>query len=258
MAKTQSLRPSRVLRKIRAGQVAFSTKLNLADPRVADIAARCGFDCVWLDMEHVPNTWHDVENQLRAARMHDTDTIVRVARGSYSDLVRPLEMDADAIMVPHLMSAEDAKKVAYYTKFHPIGRRPVDGGNADGPYCMIPLAEYMRQANDQRFICVQIEDPEPMEELDAIAQVPGIDMLYFGPGDYSQGIGAPGEMGHPKIDEARRRVVAVARKHGKMAGTVASPANWRELAAIGYQFLNLGADVLALTAYFTQLMESAK
>ncbi len=155
--EVRKMRPSRVLAKLRNGEVAKCAKLNLADPRAAEIVAMCGFDCIWLCMEHVPNTLHDIENQVRAAKMHDVDTVVRVKRGSYSDLVYPLEMDAAGIMVPHVMSAEDAKKVAWYTRFHPVGRRPVDGGNADGAYCTIPFKSYIKQANEQRFVIAQIE-----------------------------------------------------------------------------------------------------
>jgi 4-hydroxy-2-oxoheptanedioate aldolase len=90
--------------------------------------------------------------------------------------------------------------------------------------------------------------------LDAIAAVPGIDMLFFGPGDFSHGIGAPGQFNHPKLLEARRRVVEAALTHGKFAGTVASPANLAELQDMGYRFLNLGADVVGLSQYCASMM----
>ncbi len=253
---TLKMRPSRVLAKMRAGGVAICMKLNLADPRVAEIAGLCGFDCIWTDMEHVPNTLHDVENIIRAAKMLDMDTLVRVPRGSYSDLIHPLEMDAAGIMVPHVMSAEDAKKVAWYTRFHPIGRRPMDGGNSDGSYCMIPVDEYIKQANEQRFVIVQIEDPEPLDELEEIAQIEGIDMLLFGAGDFSQGIGAPGQFDHPKINETRIRVAKVARKYGKFAGALGGPGNFKELVDMGYQFLSVGADVIGLWQYNREIMSA--
>jgi 4-hydroxy-2-oxoheptanedioate aldolase len=177
------MRPSRVLKKLRAGQVASCVKINLADPRVIDIAAMCGFDCVWLDMEHVPTDWSTIEHQIRAAKIFDCDTMVRVARGSYSAHVQPLEADAAGIMVPHVMSLEDAKKVVWQTRFHPVGRRPVDGGNADGAYCLVDFNEYIETANKERFVVVQIEDPEPLSDLEAICELPGIDMIFFGPGD---------------------------------------------------------------------------
>ncbi len=204
------MRPSRVLAKMQAGEVATCVKLNLADPRVAEIASLCGFDCIWTDMEHVPNTLHDVENIVRAAKMLDVDTVVRVPRGSYSDLIRPLEMDAAGIMVPHVMSGEDAKKIARNTRFHPIGLRPMDGGNSDGAYCLIPIEEYIKQANEQRFVVVQIEDIEAVDKLDEIAQVEGIDMLLFGAGDFSQSLGTPGNFDNPKIDETRKLVAEIA------------------------------------------------
>lgn len=249
-----NMRPSRTLAKLRSGGIASCFKLNLADARAVEIAALAGFDCLWTDCEHVPNDLSVIEKGIWAAKAHDTDVLVRVSRGGYSDAIRPLEMDAAGIMVPHVMSLSDAQAVVRMTRFHPLGRRPVDGGNADGSYCGVDFVDYLRQANEQRFVVVQIEDPEPLAELDAIAALPGIDMLFFGPGDFSQGIGAPGQWDHPKLLEARRRVADAALSHGKFAGTVASPANLDELVAQGYRFLSMGADVVGLSQYCNALM----
>lgn len=244
-----SMRPSRVLARLREGGTASCFKMNLSDARAVEIAAMAGFDCLWLDMEHVPNDFAAIERAVWAAKSQDVDVMVRVARGSYSDYVRPLEADAAGIMVPHVMSLADAQAVQRMTRFHPIGRRPLDGGNADGAYCGVELDSYLKEANAQRFVVVQIEDPEPLDDLDAIAALPGIDMLFFGPGDFSQGIGAPGQWEHPKLVEARKRVADAAARHGKFAGTVASPANFEALRAMGYRFLNMGADVIGLSQY---------
>ena len=91
-----------------------------------------------------------------------------------------------------------------------------------------------------------------MTELDAIAQVPGTDMLFFGPGDFSQGIGHTGEMGHPRVVEARRQIAQAAARHGKFAGTVASVDTLPEIVALGYQFINIAVDVLGLVDYFSR------
>jgi len=248
------MRRSRVLEKLRAGQVAYSFKSNLADSRVVEIAARAGFDCIWLDLEHVPNDFAVIEKGILAAKTQDVDTMVRVQRGSYSDYIRPLEADAAGIMVPHVMSLADAQNVVRMTRFQPLGRRPVDGGNADGAYCEIEFTDYLRQANEQRFVVVQIEDPEPLAELDAIAALPGIDMLFFGPGDFSHSIGAPGQWNHPRLLDARRQVVVAAKAHGKIAGTVGNPANREALIAEGYRFLNLGGDVTGLSQHCKSLL----
>ena len=115
-------------------------------------------------------------------------------------------------------------------------------------------ADYIRLANADRFVVFQIEDPEPLAELDAIAALPGYDMLFFGPGDFSHGLGVPGEWADPRIAEARRLVAETAVRHGKYAGTVASLATMEDLVAMGYRFLNFGADVLGLADYFGGLV----
>ncbi len=251
-----NMKPSKVLKLLRSGQTASCVKLNLADSRSVEIAGLAGFDCVWTDMEHVPNDLSQIEKQILAAKAYDLDIIVRVPRGAYSSLIWPLEMDATGIMVPHIMSLEDAKQVARQTKFHPIGLRPVDGGNADGAFTQIDFLAYLEQANRERLVIVQIEDVEPMAELEAIAELPGIDMLFFGPGDFSHSLGHPGVFDHPDLISAREKVAQAAAKYGKFAGTVGGVGNMNQLFDMGYQFLNLGADVVALGQYFNQIAQA--
>lgn len=251
-------RKSLVLEKLRAGETVFSFKLNLNCSRPVEIAALSGYDCVWICNEHVPSDYSIMEKQILAAKAYDIDCMVRVPRGSYSDLIKPLEIDASGIMIPHIMSAEDARKIVWQTRFHPVGRRPVDGGNADGMFCMLPNDEYYKFANENRFVVVQIEDPEPLDELDAICSIDGIDMIFFGPGDFSQGIGTPGDFSNPKIAETRKLVAEAARRHGKFAGTVAAPETVGEYAGMGYQFLNIGADVIGLGNYCNELQAKLK
>lgn len=243
------MRRSRVLAKLRAGAIASCFKLNLSCARGAEIAAHSGFDCVWTDREHTANDWSVIEQQVWATKAHDADLLVRVSRGSYSDYVRALELDAAGIMVPHILSLEDAKTVVRMSRFHPLGRRALDSGNADGAYAAIPVADYIRQANAERFVAIQIEDPEPLAELEAIAALEGIDMLFFGPGDFSHRLGVTGEFGHPEIQQARARIAEVCAAHGKVAGTVGTLDNLDELIGLGYRFINIGADVLALNRY---------
>lgn len=252
MSHTSILRPSRVLRRLRAGETATCVKINLADPAVVQIAGQVGFDCVWLDLEHVPHSIRDIVNSINAAKAHDCDALVRVSKGSYSDYIRPLEADASGIMVPHVISGKEAANVAMTTRFHPIGLRALDGGNADGAFCAAPLDQYIAHANHERFVIVQIEDPEAIDHLDAIAQTPGIDMLFFGPGDFTHALGVPGAFDDPRVQAARVNVVEAAHRHGKFAGTVTSIRNIEEMKSIGYQFLSCGADVVALLDAFRQ------
>ena len=211
-----------------------------------------GIDCLWLDMEHVASDWSVLEAQIYAAKVYDVDVMVRVARGSYSDYVRPLELDAAGIMVPHVMGLEARGAGARQTRSQPLGRRPLDGGNADGAYAQVGAKEYTAFANKNRFLMLQIEDPEPVPELDAIAALPGVDILFFGPGDFSHALGVPGDFTHPDLVSARKKVAEAALAQGKYAGTVALGSTG-ELLEMGYQFLGIGADVLGLGSYFGKI-----
>jgi hypothetical protein len=116
----------------------------------------------------------------------------------------------------------------------------------------------MKYSNENKCIIIQIEDYEAYDELEEICATPGIDMIFFGPADFAHSLGLAHDMGNPKIEEARRRVAEVARKHGKIAGTVGGLGNLKELYEMGYRFVNLGADVVALGQYFTKLADDAK
>lgn len=249
-----SPRKSKVLEKIRSGKKALSFKLNLSCPRVAEIAAMSGFDAIWICQEHVPTDHAVMCAQINAAKAYDCDTIVRVAKGSYSDYIRPLEADASGIMIPHLMSFEEAKEIVHTVRFQPLGLRPVDGGNADGMYGLLDFKEYIRFMNANRMVIVQIEDPEPLSELDKICQIDGIDMIFFGPGDFSHAIGHPAEFDHPEIHRVRKLIVETAHKYGKFAGTVSLPS-LEQCYEEGFDFVNCGADVLSIAARCTDIIK---
>lgn len=248
-------RPSRILARLREGRIPVTLKLNLSDPRAVEIAGLCGADAVWLCTEHVPNDWPGLENQIRAAKLHDIDSIVRVVRGSYSDYIRPFEADATGIMVPHVASAAEARQIVEWVRFHPVGKRALDGGNSDGKFCMLPLEEYLHHSNTERIVILQIESPEALENVEEIAAVPGFNGLLFGPGDFSHRIGKAGQLDDPRVADARKRVAAAARRHGKFAMTAGLIAPFDQLVAEGHNVFNAGADVVGLSGYFTQRLE---
>lgn len=233
---------------MRAGESAVSMKSNLSDPRIVEIYGLCGLDAIWLCNEHVPNDWSNLENQIRAARVHDMDTIIRVAKGSYSDYIKPFEADATGIMVPHVTTADEAREIVDAVRFHPLGRRAMDGGNVDGKFCMLPVDEYLNHSNRERMVILQIESPEGLENVEAIAAVEGFDILMFGPGDFAHRLGKAGQVMASEVVEARKRLAASARKHGKFLMTSGMFASRAELAAEGFQLFNLGSDITILGA----------
>jgi 4-hydroxy-2-oxoheptanedioate aldolase len=251
-------RSSRVLATLRQGQLPLVLKINLSDPRVTEIAGLSGIDAVWLCMEHVPNDWIGIEHQIRAARVHNIDALVRVAKGSYSDYVRPFEADATGIIVPHVVTADEARTIVDWVRFRPIGRRALDGGNIDGQFCQLPIEEYLRHSNEERIVILQIESPEGLANIDAIAAVPGFNGIMFGPGDFSHRIGKPGQIDAAEVVAARQRVAEAARRNGKFAMSAGLFAPLKDLVAEGHQVFNIGADVIGLGAYAKQRLEFAR
>lgn len=254
MKQTLTMRRSRVLEKLRKGEVACSIKVNVSNAAALEIAALHDFDCVWTCLEHVPQTYEEIRTQLLVCKAYDVDLMVRIARGSYSDYIRPFEMDASAIMVPHIQSLADAKQVVYMTRFHPQGRRALDGGNADGKYCVMPVSEYLETSNREKMVVLQIEDPEPLQDIEAICELPDYDVIYFGPGDFAHAIGQANNLMHPDVVAARRLVAKTANKYGKLLGTV-SVGEQVELLDEGYRFLNIGSDVYGLGSYYGDIRE---
>ena len=249
------LAPSRILRVLRENRFPALMKFNLTDPRVAEMAGIAGYDGLWLCNEHVPTDWTTLEHTIRAARLYNMDTLVRVAKGSYSDYVRPLEAGATGIIVPHLESDEEARQVLASARFHPLGKRALDGGNTDGAYCNVPVTEYLQHANTERLIVLQIESPEGLAQVEAIAAVPGFDGFLFGPGDFSHRIGKAGDLTAPEVVAARRRVGAAARANGKFVMAAGLYAPFAELVADGHNVFNLGSDVGGLNTWFQQRLE---
>ena len=247
------MRKSRVLQKLRADKAVICTKINTVDPVIVDMIGLIGFDCVWICNEHGAIDWDRMGHLIRTANMNDLDTLIRVAKGSYSDFIRPLELGAPGIMVPHCRDEKEALEIARWTRFHPVGRRPLDGGNSDGHYTLTPLSDYLREANENTFVIVQIEDPEAIDSIEKIAGVDGIDVLFVGPADLSHGLGVPGQVNHPKITETIARVADACRKNKKNWGipvTVESAPKYLEM---GARFLACGADVIALRDYYLEL-----
>lgn len=239
------MRASKVKAKLRRGEPVLLTALALTDPSLFELASLMGFDGIWLDLEHHAVSVETAAGLIRAARVGSSDVMTRPAKGELMRMGRLLEAGAQGIMYPRCGSADEAREVVKWSKFAPLGRRGLDSGNADNPYCSVPLEPYVRLANEETFIVVQIEDPEALDEVDAIASVEGVDVLFLGPGDFSVLSGIPGQFEHPKVEEAIRRIAKAAEQAGKAWGLpTPSPERSRQLLDMGARFLTHGADIL--------------
>jgi 4-hydroxy-2-oxoheptanedioate aldolase len=239
------MRASKIKAKLKRDEPVLVTALQLADPLVFEMASLMGLDGLWLDLEHHGTSVQLATAMIRAARVGTSDVMARVAKGEFMRMGRVLEMGAQGIMYPRCDNADEAREVVTWSKFAPLGRRGFDGGNSDMPFCTMPMDRYIREANEQTFLVIQIEDPAALEHVDAIAAVEGVDVLFLGPADFSVLSGIPGQFDHPKIREAIRRVAEAAQRSGKAWGMPCfSPDFCRELLAMGARFLAYGADML--------------
>lgn len=240
------MRSSRIRRDYQQTGLATCVKINLSDPRVIELAGLAGFSAAWVCQEHVPGDWNSIEHFVRAGKIHDLDIIVRVSKGSYSDYIKAFECDAAAIMVPHVTSAEEARHIVEMCRFHPLGKRALDGGNVDGAFTQLPFADYLSQSNREKLIILQIESPEGVDAVDAIAAVEGYDFILFGPGDYSHRIGKAGLIHDPEVEAARKKVEEATMRHGKAGFAVGARGTPRGLRERGYGVFQLGSDVISL------------
>jgi len=240
---------SRLRELLRQGKLVRVFGLGqLCHPKLVEIVGLQGcYDAVWLDQEHVGLTIGQIEEAARAARGCGLDSFVRLAPTDYATVMRPLEAGAGGVMAAQVRGAAQAEEVVRWAKFAPRGERGFNSSGFDGGYGTLPFQEYTRRANEQTFVAIQIEHKGAVAEVDAIAAVPDVDLLFIGPADLSQSLGVPGEWDHPRLWEAVERVAAAARAHGiHWAILPPGPAHARRCVALGCRMLSLGLDVWAV------------
>jgi len=236
---------SRVIQKLRAGEVARMINLSrVTDPWLTEVAGRMGqFDVVWLDLEHRTFEPEVIAPMALACRATGMDLLVRVRKADYSSPMQALESGANAIMVPHCRSAAEAAQWVEWCRFPPLGKRGLDGAGADADYGLAPILEHIAHANRETLLALQIEDREAVECVDEIAAVPGVDLLFVGPGDLSMSYGVPMHLDHDLLQTAIRRVAAAAADAGKWWGiATGSVTAAQDAVDLGARLITCGSD----------------
>ena len=241
----QLMRHSRIKQKLSAGAPALITQLHLTDPSVFELTSLMGFDGIWMDMEHHGYSVETAQHLMRAARVGTSDIVARPAKGEFMRMGRMLESGAQAIMYPRCDNAAEAAEVVKWAKFAPLGKRGFDGAGADGLYCSIPIERYVRAANEQTLVIIQLEEQHAIDDAEAIARVNGVDAIMLGPADFSVLSGVPGQFNHALIEEATRKVSAAAERAGKHWGRpVGSVQQATELMSLGARLIFHMADIV--------------
>jgi 4-hydroxy-2-oxoheptanedioate aldolase len=243
---------SRVLEKLRAGDFVRTAVLSrVTQPWLAEFIGKSGYDLVWLDMEHRDFDYGVVAPLALACRATGIDLMVRILKTGYSSPMRVLESGANGIMVPHCCSAAEARQWANWARFFPLGTRGYDGSGPDADFTLVEPNEYMKHANEQTFLVLQIEDREAVECVEQIAATEGVDALFIGPADLTMSLGVPFQFSHPDVQKAIDRIANAAAKAGKWWGMpTGTPEAIQQALARGARIVTSGNDHMILVRGF--------
>lgn len=183
-------------------------------PEFIEMMKLGGMDAVSIDNEHGQFTYDQLLTLLRAAEACDLPAIVRIPEISETEIKKVLDMGYHAIMVPDIKTTADVERVLSYSRYRPTGIRgacPFVRGNDYG----MGGKDCYQKANDTICIWLLLEGVEAINNMEAIMQMDGFDIISVGPWDLSVALGVPGEVNHPKVLEAKENVVRLAQKYGK-------------------------------------------
>jgi len=220
--------------------------ISIPSPALVEMAGHAGFDFVVIDNEHGPAGIETTEHLIRAARCVGVVPIVRVSGANQQEILRTLDVGASGIQVPQVNTLEQARLVASAAKYPPAGSRGVAFGTRAAGYGFFGGAAYVAAANEQTVVVSHIETVEAVENLDAMLEIEGLDVIFIGPTDLSVSMGHPGNPSHPEVQatitDCIRRIAAAGRAPGLMVTTTAEFGQWADAGA-RYITINMSSVV---------------
>jgi 2-keto-3-deoxy-L-rhamnonate aldolase RhmA len=252
------MRVNRVKRALMSGKVQIGTWVNvIRTPQIARLLATAGFDFMYIDMEHSNFSIETVGDLCCYAQAAGIVPIVRPPAKDAHLLSRPLDSGAMGLLIPHVDTREEAEAVVRTVKYPPRGTR---GFNLQSPHSDFALAkaeEYIKAADEETLLIVQIESDLGIRNLDAILGVDGIDGAVVGRGDLSADLGVTGDWNHPEVMARVEKMIATCQRHGKIPGLlVPNAAAAKEWIAKGIRLVPCSSDVnLLLDAATTTIKD---
>jgi 2-dehydro-3-deoxyglucarate aldolase/4-hydroxy-2-oxoheptanedioate aldolase len=216
-------------------------------PGIGYIMKEAGADFVFFDMEHSGNSFETVQRCLRYFEAAGVPAFTRVPSDRSDHIARALDAGADAIVIPMVGSASQARSVVEKMKYTPIGKRGLALALANDRYRMQPVSQALAAANARTRFVALIETAEGIENVDEIAAVDGVDVLWVGHLDLTASMGIPGQFDHPDYKKALAKVLKAGQKHGlglgRMVGDIPSGVG---LAEEGWDLIAYNGDVWLL------------
>ncbi len=224
----------------------LGTWLMAAAPATAEAMGYVGFDFLVVDMEHVPIEVADLAHILRAIGCTPAQALVRLAWNDQVLVKRVMDAGAQSLMFPFIQTVEEARAAVSFTRYPPDGVRGVAAVHRGSRFGQ--AANYLKRANDEVVVILQLETPEAIARLPEIAAVPGVDALFVGPGDLSAAMGHIGNIAHPDVQTLIARAAQAAHAAGKPVGIVGpNPDMVRRFLAYGYDFAAVASDIAMMT-----------
>ena len=229
-------------------------------PGMPRLLKNAGAEFALYCMEHTGASFESLKPQLALCRALGLPPLVRVPGTEYDLIARALDCGALGVMLPLVDTAEQAEFIVSCTRYPPAGgRRGAAFGFAHDDYEGGDVEAKMRTIHARTLVIAMIETRRGLENVDAIAAVPGVDVLWLGHFDLSNFLGIPGRFASPVFQDAVRRVVAAARRHGKAAGYMAASAELgREYLHHGFRMIATGTDQGLLQSATAQLISQWK
>jgi 2-dehydro-3-deoxyglucarate aldolase/4-hydroxy-2-oxoheptanedioate aldolase len=248
--------PNAIKQDVLAGQtVAGAMVFEFFSPGMSAILANAGCRFVLYDMEHTGLGFETLKWLFSSCRGLPIEPMVRVPRGEYTWLARALDLGARGVMIPMVETADQARSIVQACRYPPVGRRGAAFGFAQCDYQGGDVGQKIREANARTMVIAQIETEHGLANVDAIAAVEGVDVLWVGHFDLSNFMGIPGQFDDPRFDAAMRDVVRACCRHGKAAGFMATDAAWiRRAREMGYTMIAAGTDNGLLQQAITRMV----
>ncbi len=239
------LKNSLVKRKLRAGKTCFGTMLRiLKAPQAVALCASQGWDYVILDTEHNDYDYETLGNFSLASKYEDIALYVRVPDKLYHQMAQMLDIGTEGLILPQVKTREEAEHIIQSTKYAPMGKRGVSISGTVTLFRDYDVVEYTKWSNDEIMTVIQIESEEGVRNIQDIVSVKGIDAVMIGPSDLTQDMGIPGEIRHPRTEEAFRRIISACNKYGVAPGIhLSDMEDVKKWAAEGMRFITYSYDI---------------
>ncbi len=239
-------------RAIRKGDLQLGLWSGLSSNVTVEVLANAGFDWLLLDTEHSPNELPMVHSQLQAIARGDTHPIVRPPWNDTVTIKRYLDIGAQTLLIPFVENADEARAAVAATRYPPRGVRGYAAAARASDFGRIK--DYPSACEDQLCVLVQVETPGALANIEAIADVDGVDGIFIGPGDLAAAMGHIGQPGHPEvaaaIDDAIGRIRACGMAAGILTGDETLARRW---IGLGANFIAVGSDTGILARGAEQL-----